>query len=227
MSSPRNARHYRLTHRTHYAYPQEVTQSYGRALLLPRPGGGQQVHASRLATTPDAAHTSEHRDYHGNSSTYFHITEPHTQLEVYSASVLSVTRRALDRDRLPQVPWELAAQAVRTAFDGSGAGAAAGAMAIAESRLPSASVDLTEAVRDYAATSFGPGRSVIDVVENLSHRIYRDFSYQSGSTTIDTSLPQVLEHRMGVCQDFAHLLIGCVRSMGLSARYISGYIETH
>ncbi|MFV0254358.1 MAG: transglutaminase N-terminal domain-containing protein, partial [Beutenbergiaceae bacterium] len=228
MSAAPSVRHYRLTHRTRYSYPQEVTASYGRALVLPRPGGGQQVHASKLEITPEAAHTTEHRDYHGNTSSYFHVTQPHSNLQVQSSSVLSVTRRPADPERLPKVAWEVAAQAVRTVFDGnSGGPSGAGALAIAEARLPSASVEIDESVRTYAAASFGPGRTVVEVVQDLSRRIFADFTYRSGSTTVDTTLPQVLEHRMGVCQDFAHLLIGCVRSMGLSARYISGYIETH
>lgn len=228
MSDASQNRHYRLTHLTTYAYPEEVTSSYGRAALLPRPGGGQQVHASRLTVTPEAAEMRDHRDFHGNLSSYFHVTEPHTELQVRSSSVLTVTRRRADRSRLPNVPWEMAAQAVRTVFSPEARrdGSIAGGLAIAESRLASPMIDLGEQVRDYAAPSFAPGRPVPDVVEDLCRRIYTDFEYRSGSTTVRTRLPEVLERRTGVCQDFAHLLIGCARSMGLAARYVSGYIET-
>lgn len=222
-----NARHYRLTHLTTYTYPEEVTSSYGRAMLLPRPGGGQQVHASRLTVTPEATETREHRDFHGNLSSYFHVTEPHTELQVRSSSVLTVTRRRADKSRLPNLPWEYAAQAVRRVFDPDArGGSTAGALAIAEARLASPMVDVVESIRDYALGSFAPGRTLVDVLEDLCHRIYTDFTYKSGSTTVKTRLPEVLERRTGVCQDFAHLLIGCVRSMGLAGRYISGYIET-
>lgn len=228
MSAPTQSRHYRLTHLTTYSYPGEVTSSYGRAVLLPRPGGGQQVHTSRLTVTPEAAEMRDHRDFHGNQSSYFHITQPHTELRVRASSVLTVSRRRAERARLPNVPWELAAQAVRTVFspEARSTGSTAGALAIAESRLASPMIDLDDAVRAYAVESFAPGRAVPDVVEDLCHRIYTDFSYRSGSTTVRTRLPEVLERRTGVCQDFAHLLIGCARSMGLAARYISGYIET-
>ncbi len=228
MTDPANVRHYRLTHLTTYTYPEEVTSSYGRAVLLPRPGGGQQVHASRLTVTPEASETREHRDFHGNLSSYFHVTEPHTQLVVRSSSVVSVTRRHPDRARLPNVPWELAAQAAHNVFspDLRSSASTAGSLAIAESRLASPMIDLSEPVREYALPSFAPGRAVPDVVEDLCHRIYRDFTYKSGSTNVRTRLPEVLQRRTGVCQDFAHLLIGCARSMGLAARYISGYIET-
>lgn len=228
MTDPSRTRHYRLTHLTTYTYPEEVTSSYGRAVLLPRPGGGQQVHASRLTVTPEASEERDHRDFHGNTSSYFHVTEPHTELQVRSSSVLTVTRRRAERARLPNVPWELAAQAVRTVFspDARSTGSTAGGLAIAEARLASPMIDLSEPVMEYAVESFAPGRTVPDVVEDLCHRIYRDFTYRSGSTTVRTRLPEVLERRTGVCQDFAHLLIGCARSMGLAARYISGYIET-
>ncbi|WP_156223471.1 transglutaminase family protein [Pseudactinotalea suaedae] len=228
MSDTSHNRHYRLTHLTSYSYPEEVTSSYGRAVLLPRPGGGQQVHASRLTVTPEATEMRDHRDFHGNLSSYFHVTEPHTALQVRSSSVLTVTRRRADRARLPNVPWELAAQAARTVFspEARSGSSIAGGLAIAESRLASPMVDLSDAVREYASPSFAPGRAVPDIVEDLCHRIYADFEYRSGSTTVRTRLPEVLERRTGVCQDFAHLLIGCVRSMGLAARYVSGYIET-
>ena len=228
MSDPTQNRHYRLTHLTTYSYPEEVTASYGRAVLLPRPGGGQQVHASKLTVTPEPAQMRDHRDFHGNLSSYFHVTEPHTELQVRSSSVVTVTRRRIERPRLPNVPWELAAQAVRTVFspDVRREGSVAGSLAIAESRLASPMIDLGEQVRAYASPSFAPGRPVPDVVADLSRRIYTDFEYRSGSTTVRTKLPELLERRAGVCQDFAHLLIGCARSMGLAARYVSGYIET-
>jgi transglutaminase-like putative cysteine protease len=228
MTEDTSNRHYRLTHLTTYTYPSAVTSSYGRALLLPRPGSGQQVHISRLTVSPEAAEMREHRDFHGNLSSYFHVTAPHTVLQVRSSSVLTVTRRRVDRDRLPKVPWELAAQAVRTVFspESRSNGSIAGSLAIAESRLASPMVDLGDDVRDYASLSFAPGRPVPDVVADLCGRIYTDFTYQSGSTTVRTRLSEVLERRTGVCQDFAHLLIACARSMGLAARYVSGYIET-
>lgn len=228
MSDHSHGRHYRLTHVTTYTYPQEVTSSYGRAVLLPRPGGGQQVHASRLLVTPAADESRDHRDYHGNTSSYFHVTEPHTVLQVRSSSVVTVTRRRAERSRLPNIPWELAAQAVRsvTGPEARSSGSNAGALAIAEARLASPMVDVVEPVRSYAAPSFVPGRALPDVVEDLCHRIYSDFAYKTGSTSVRTRLPEVLERRTGVCQDFAHLLVGCARSMGLAARYVSGYIET-
>jgi len=92
--------------------------------------------------------------------------------------------------------------------------------------LDSPMVTTTQELADYARASFLPGRPLVDVVSDLMQRIYTDFTYDPAFTTIATPLSTVLAHRRGVCQDFAHLAIGCLRSFGLSARYISGYVET-
>jgi transglutaminase-like putative cysteine protease len=78
----------------------------------------------------------------------------------------------------------------------------------------------------YAAPSFGPGRHLVDTVSELAARIFDEFSYDPGFSTVSTPLAEVVRFRRGVCQDFAHLAIGCLRSLGLSARYVSGYLET-
>ncbi|CAM3521393.1 transglutaminase family protein [Occultella aeris] len=221
--------HYRLTHTTTYTYPEEVTSSYGRALLLPRRGAGQQVHASGLAVEPGADLIAEHKDWGGNRSTYFHVTQPHQQLRVTGHSVISTGRRRADPGRLPPVPWEQVAQLVRTlrpVAPGDPMGGPGAAVSIADSRLASPMVELSEEVREYALPSFEPSRPVAEVVAELATRIHADFAYRPGATSVSTTLPEVLAGRAGVCQDFAHLLIGCVRSMGLAARYVSGYLET-
>lgn len=224
-----HVRHYRLTHTTTYTYPKAVTSSYGRAVLLPSPGGGQKVHTAGLAITPPPAHTGQHRDFAGNHSAYFHVTEPHHQLQVSAMSMVTVTRRRQDPARLPEVPWERVAQTVRsvsTSAPNPAIGGANTVLMIAESRLPSPMVDVTEEVRAYAVQSFVPGRSLTEVIVDLAGRIYRDFTFSSDATSVNTRLPEILERRVGVCQHFTHLLIGCARSMGLAARYVSGYIET-
>ncbi len=87
-------------------------------------------------------------------------------------------------------------------------------------------VSTARVVREYAEPSFPPGAPLVDAVTALTERIHADFVYDPGFTTVTTPLDEVLEHRRGVCQDFAHLAVGCVRSMGLAARYVSGYLET-
>ncbi|UFU02803.1 transglutaminase family protein [Ruania suaedae] len=222
-------RHYRLTHETTYTYPAAVTSSYGRATLLPRPGGGQQVHSSGLQIEPEPDVVTEHRDFAGNRSGFFHVTTEHEVLRVVSHAVITTGRRRTDVTRLPRAAWEEVAHQVRTIRSGAPGTARdnpATAVAIADARLPSPMVDTDESVRRYAVGSFTPGRPLIEVILDLTHRINTDFTYAPGSTSVTSRLHEVLAGRKGVCQDFAHLLIGCFRSMGLAARYVSGYIET-
>ncbi|UFU06223.1 transglutaminase family protein [Ruania halotolerans] len=224
-----STRHYRLTHETTYIYPTTVTSSYGRATLLPRPGGGQQVHASGLVINPEPSTLAEHRDFAGNRSGFFHVSTEHEVLRVVGHAVITTGRRRTDATRLPTLPWEEVAQRVRSIRVGSHGAAndnPSSVVGIADARLPSPMVDVDEAVRDYAVESFAPGRPLSEVIMDLTHRIYTDFTYAPGSTSVTSRLPEVLAGRKGVCQDFAHLLIGCMRSMGLAARYVSGYIET-
>lgn len=216
--------HYHLTHETAYDYPEPVGSAFGRAIMLPRPGGGQQVLASALTVDPEPARMQSHRDFHGNSTQYFQVTREHTRLVVRAESVVTVARKVPDAARLPHVAWEQAAQAVRGVFGpGSSAGSPQAALAVAESRLASPMVDPTDEVRGYALPSFGPGRSVVDVVADLSRRIHADFRLRTSTQSVQATLPEVLERRAGVPQDLAHLLIGCARSMGLAARYLTGY----
>ena len=227
------ARHYRLAHRTTYTYPEVVTSSYGRAVMLPRDGGGQQVHTSALHVSPTASQTGEHRDFHGNRSSYFMVDTEHTVLEVLAESVLTVTRKQAQVERMPMISWSQAAEVTHTlGAPGRGASGSHGiggnaVIAVSESTLASEMVDVTEEVREFAAPSFGPGTPLAHVVAELCTRIHDELEYASGSTTVNTRLPEVLAQRKGVCQDFAHLLIACMRSMGLAARYVSGYIETN
>ena len=226
---PADARHYRLVHRTTYTYPEPVTSSYGRALLLPRTTGGQVCHHSEIRTTPAAAEIAEHRDFYGNRSSYFAVTEVHTVLEVLAESVLTVARRTSHVDRIPPVPWEQVARVTRSLRSSGGqrqTDHAAAVVQVTDGALASPMVEPDESVREYAAPSFTSGRLIGHVIRDLTERIYSDFTYRSGSTTVRTTLTEILERRTGVCQDFAHLLVACVRSMGLAARYVSGYIET-
>lgn len=223
------ARHYHLTHRTTYTYPEPVTRSYGRALLLPRNVGGQACHWSHLRTDPGAAEVAEHRDFNGNRSSYFCVTDEHLVLEVVAESVLTVNRRASHVDRIPAMPWEQAAHVTRSLRAGGAQhhpDHEASVVAVSDGALASPMVEVLDAAREYADASFPPRRPVGHAIRDLTERIYTDFTYRSGATTVRTRLSEVFDRRVGVCQDFAHVLIACARSMGLAARYVSGYIET-
>jgi transglutaminase-like putative cysteine protease len=205
---------YELVHQTRYEYEATVERSYGRAHLRPGDVPGQHCVSCELEISPAPADISEHTDYFGNISTFYLVRRPHTSLVVTARSVLEVERAPVDLATLDRQPWEN----VRTRL--------AQHIAVGEYRLPSPRIRPSTEVADYARTIFTPGRPIAESLDDLVRRIYGDFTYRSGATTVRSTLTQLLEQREGVCQDFAHLAVGCLRSVGLAARYVSGYLQT-
>ncbi|ORA35019.1 transglutaminase family protein [Mycobacterium aquaticum] len=217
MTAPGAAtRRYDITHRTVYRYSDDVTSSYGRAFLTPRELPWQRRLYHELTIQPDAADSSTSRDAYGNISSYFHVLQPHRTLSITARSVVEVDPPAPERyaGGSARAPWEIARP-----VGGDGALAT-------EFTLDLQPPEITDAVRDYAAPSFVPGRALIDVLRDLNSRIFTDFTYRSGSTTVSTQVAEVLQAREGVCQDFARLAIACLRANGLAASYVSGYLAT-
>jgi transglutaminase-like putative cysteine protease len=210
------ARRHRVTHRTKYRYSDTVTSSYGRGFLTPRDSLRQRCIAHRLIVDPAPADSSTSQDIYGNISSYFHVTQPHRTLTVTSDSIVDVYPPApgLHTGGPAIEPWEAARPTGRR-----------GALA-AEFALDLNPPEITDEVRDYAAPSFVPERPLIDVLRDLASRIFTDFTYRSGSTTVSTGVNEVLLAREGVCQDFARLAIACLRANGLAASYVSGYLAT-
>lgn len=210
------SRIYRVTHRTEYSYSDVVTSSYGRGHLTPRDTAQQRCLTSTLVIDPEPADRSTSRDAYGNISSYFHVTERHHALTVTSSSVVEVDPppAELYDGGSALAPWESARPVGR---DG---------VLASEFALDLRPPEITDAVRRYAAPSFEPGRPLVEVLRELNARIFSDFTYRSGSTTVSTQVNQVLEAREGVCQDFARLVIACLRGSGLAASYVSGYLAT-
>ncbi|KMO81389.1 hypothetical protein BST22_04025 [Mycolicibacterium chubuense] len=209
-------RRYEITHRTVYRYSDVVTSSYGRGFLTPRDSTRQRCLFHELVLDPEAADSSTSRDGYGNLSSYFHVTRPHRSLSVTSRSIVEVDPPPPDHYQVAsaKAPWEIARPVGPD-----------GALA-SEFTLDLAPPEITDAVRDYAAPTFTPGRPLIEVLRDLNARIHRDFTYRSGSTTVSTQVSEVLAAREGVCQDFARLAIACLRANGLAASYVSGYLAT-
>lgn len=207
---------YRVTHRTEYSYSDVVTSSYGRGFLTPRDSLRQRCVAHRLTVDPTPTDRSTSHDTYGNISSYFHVTEPHRTLTITSDSIVDVAPPAsgLYTSGPALQPWEAARPS-----------APQGALAV-DFTLDLDPPEITDAVRDYAAPSFVPERPLVEVLRDLTTRIYTDFTYRSGSTTVSTRVNKVLVAREGVCQDFARLAIACLRANGLAASYVSGYLAT-
>ena len=210
------ARCYRINHRTVYRYSDVVTSSYGRGFLTPRDTARQRCLSHELVIEPEAADSSTSRDAYGNISSYFHVTERHQTLSITSKSAVEVDPPPPDLygGGSARAPWEIARPVGPD-----------GALAT-EFTLDLQPPEITDELRAYAAPSFEPQRPLIDALRDLTARIYSDFTYRSGSTTVSTQVSEVLAAREGVCQDFARLAIACLRANGLAASYVSGYLAT-
>ncbi|MFC4947255.1 transglutaminase family protein [Pseudonocardia sp. GCM10023141] len=212
---------YRVTHTTEYRYASTVSSSFGEIVMLPRELPRQHCVSSALTIQPQPHDLRERLDFFGNRTVYFAVLDPHTRLAVTATSLVRVTPEASDRPAGP--PWEQA----REHLSGEpGDSDAADAFDARQFALDSPQAAASPALAAYAAPSFTPGRPVLDAAAELSSRIHGDFAYLPGVTRVTTTIDEVLERRAGVCQDFAHVAIGCLRSVGLAARYVSGYLET-
>lgn len=209
---------YRVVHETRYTYSGTVTSSRQLAHLQPRVTSWQDVHRHRISVSPTPAERADGDDYFGNSVLRFAVYEPHDELVVRAESEVTV-RDYLEGIGNKSSPWE-AALAPKTT-----AGASID-LDVEQYRVGSRMAPALVEAADYARESFESKRNWLDAMLDLTHRIHDDFAYDSKATTVTTRVLEVLEHRRGVCQDFAHLMISCLRSLGLPARYVSGYVLT-
>jgi transglutaminase-like putative cysteine protease len=215
----REPRRYEVRHRTEYHYESAVTASYGWAYLTPRELPGQRCLSSVVEVQPGASITVGDVDFFGNHGTYFEVHEPHEQLVVSAISAVEIDRVSTVLADLDAITWEAARDATNALPPADRADAVG--FRLASPQLP----DDGE-VAQFAASILTPGRPLGDALAGLTHAIFSGFEYESGSTKVTTTLTEVLATRQGVCQDFAHLAVACLRWAGLPARYVSGYLET-
>lgn len=209
---------YRIVHKTTYKYKYPVSFGNHVACLTPRNFQHQRRTRHELRIKP-AAKSNERLDYFGNQLSFFTIQEPHKRLVVEARSEVIIDERESPQP-LPSIPWEDAASYPQS--DCSPAPIDAYQFVFESPRIrPSA------AFAAYAQKAFTPGRSFAEALLELTARIYRDFQFDSKATTVRTSTEEVFRTRRGVCQDFAHLQIACLRSLNLPARYVSGYLRTY
>jgi transglutaminase-like putative cysteine protease len=206
----------RITHDTHYRYEPAVLTALHMAHLTPPPTRCQERLDAQLQVQPTPTAISESRDIYRNVRTFFEIAAPHDALFVRASSLVAT--------RPPEpVASHVAWEAVR---DGFVYHVGAEWQPAAEFIYPSTYVHPGSAFADYARPSFTPGRPLIDAARELMQRVHQDFTYASHSTEISTPAIEALQQRRGVCQDFSHVMLACLRSLGLPARYVSGYLLT-
>ena len=218
MELSRSAMKYTINHRTWYAYAEAAPVCHNMLHLAPRDTPRQVCSEYSLRIVPEPAFTTRRTDWFGNVVDYFSIEGPHNGLEVTAQSIVEVLPPA-KLTPVDSLPWE---EIVRR----STPEATTADLAIYQLTLRSSRVRPSAQLRDYAQASFASGRPIVDTIVDLTARIFRDFEFDAKATTVHTPLEELLKIRRGVCQDFAHLAIGCVRSMGLPCRYVSGYLRT-
>ncbi len=212
-------RRYKVQHTTSFAYGSAVTLSQQLMRLTPRQSARQQSDNSAILIEPSPEVRSTGTDYYGNTTTYVSIQEPHDRLVIGASSTVQISAPT------PPVltattPWPQLAEIMRTP-------ATQASLDAVQFCFPSPHIDIPVSVGDLVQELFTPDRPVLDAVMALTTRIYQDFTYKGGVTDVYTSVSDVLTNRQGVCQDFAHLQLACLRYLGLPARYVSGYLVTH
>jgi transglutaminase-like putative cysteine protease len=206
------------THTTRYLYSDVVSTCHSEAHLIPRACPGQTVLDHHLSIDPAPDFSASRSDYFGNPVTMFSISQPHRELTITSRCAVELTPSGPPGLELSP-PWEeVRDQAHRRAFSDD--------FEASQFVFESPHVMLGPTFAAYGAPSFSPGRPILDAANDLSRRIFEEFKYDKRATTISTPIDEVLESRHGVCQDFAHLMIACLRSLGLPARYVSGYLRS-
>ena len=244
-----NADRYIVHHETRYAYTAPVSQSWQLARLTPRMLPWQKLLSYSLEIEPKADERRDELDSFGNMVTHFGLHGAHRMLRVRMECLVEVTERpsvdvpmaipAQQQMQLqggapmqsqsqtqtqtlappPPLAWEAVREAIRREPQLDD-------LIPASMSEPTPLVPLSEGARHYASRSFGRGRPWLDAVTELMRRIHNDFEFEPGATTVSTSVDEVLYQKRGVCQDFAHLMLACLRGHGLPARYVSGYLLT-
>lgn len=209
---------YHIVHKTSYSYESRVAVAQQLLHLTPRELPRQRRLTHSIQIEPQPAETTEHLDYFGNPVRHVVLVSPHDVLSVRAESEVSVGSRG-EVATHASPPWEMVRDLVQAAGEPS-------LLEAAEFRFESPHIRFSSALVDFVRTSFPAGRPFLACVSELNHRIHAEFEFDDSATGISTPVSEVLELRRGVCQDFAHLMTGCLRILGLPARYVSGYILT-
>ena len=207
-----------VLHETRYRYSSPVVLSQQLLHLTPRTLPWQPCRMHRVTVEPQPGEFDQREDYYGNPSMHMLLAAPHEELLVRAESDVDVGPREQAALAAPQTPWEAVRDRLRS-LD-------APLLDPVEFVYESPHVETWRELAEYAGKSFPVGRGALEASLDLARRIHKDFTFDRKATSVSTPLRQVVKQHRGVCQDFAHLMIGCLRSLGLPARYVSGYILT-
>lgn len=210
---------YHVRHKTVYGYSSPVTLSHHLARLKPRETTCQHILSSSVSVTPEPVFEKTGTDVFGNTTSFFIVESAHEEMTIVSDFTAEITPPVYPA---PQKTLSCAETTSLLKHPSTPELLDAAVMA-----APSRFISLTPEIKKYAAVSITPDRPVLETAEEIMRRIYQDFTYDPSATSIATPINETLEMKRGVCQDFAHVAIACLRSFGLAARYVSGYIRTH
>ncbi len=208
-----------IRHRTTFEYEHSVSVAQHVMHLMPRDYDRQQRIAFALDVDPVPSEQSAGQDYFGNWVHYMSLYEPHDKLIVETRARVDVRNHLV----LPDVSASPAWETVAAGLDKGGQGS----LEALQFGFASPYIVITPAIQEFALVSFAPGRPILEATADLTSRIFNEFEYKGGVSDVSTPVTDVLAMRKGVCQDFAHLEIACLRSLGLAARYVSGYLLTY
>ncbi|WP_434608048.1 transglutaminase family protein [Pseudomonas sp. R1-7] len=212
---------YQILHETHYHYDSPVSLAQQLAHLWPRDCEWQRCTEQQLSISPEPTTRRDEQDVFGNPLTRLAFERPHDELLVNARlSVEVLARPALDFNLSPA--WESTGNALTY----SGRPLTAQLLDACRYRFESPYVHLKRSFVEFSESCFPAGRPLMIGVQALMEKIFEEFTFDAEATQVATPLVEVLERRRGVCQDFAHLMLACVRSRGLAARYVSGYLLT-
>lgn len=209
---------FRVSHTTEYAYASPVPICHNLVHLRPRSLAHQICKSFRLEIDPIPTHVQDGLDYFGNHTSFFSIVRSQHGLRITGIS--EIEKSTPDEIPLSKTPaWEM----VREGFHAT---RTSDSLAAYQFAFPTPRVPILAELAEYSRKSFTPGRPIGEAAVDLTKRIFEDLEYDPKATTVSTPIEEVFRERHGVCQDFAHLQIGCLRSIGLAARYVSGYLRT-
>ncbi|MGX5855758.1 transglutaminase family protein [Dyadobacter jiangsuensis] len=210
---------YRLIHKTEYKYAEAVNNYHSLVCLTPRTLPDQLCQDFSIKITPEPAQISERVDFYGNTTHYFSLHSPHKTLTVLTTAIVE---RLKERTGSLFIPSSVTSGEARERLTGD----RATKISVLEYTLPSPLVKWDAEIKAFAADCFDDHVPLYECIAKLSKKIYTEFKFMPDFSTVNTPIKEVLAAKKGVCQDFSHLAIACIRSFGFAARYVSGYLET-
>lgn len=210
---------YKITHTTTYSYEDPVAVCHNYVMLTPREDGSAQCHSHRLIVRPTPPISSKHRDFFGNTVHGFSIEENHKQLVVTSSSRVTVAPPNPPED-LQTEPWERVADRLADRSDPQW-------LSVCPFLFDSPRIRRSPTFLAFAQESFGPQVPILAALRDLTQRVNKHFKYDTQATTVSTPTEDAFRSGRGVCQDYAQVQLACLRSLGIPARYVSGYLRTN